>query len=209
MSYCVFPQLFFIVAASVFYICLNNRAKAKNQQKKFANTCAILLVIFASVLLYLALASRDNETTRSVNLSPFYSYIDVLTKYNTFDVMRLIFENILVFVPLGILLPEALLLRGKRFLVPITIASGAFLSFVIELAQFTYAIGYTEFDDLFNNTLGCAIGCSVFVFADKITVNSDGVVIKKGAFRSLLLPIITLSCAVAIVLYRELILYNK
>ena len=206
MSYCVYPQLFFIVAASVVYIFLNLRSRAKKEQRKFSNTCGMLLVIYASVLLYLALMGRNTEI-RSVFDTPFWSYIRVLTEYNTFDILSLIFENILVFVPLGILFPEALGLRGKRFAVALTVGAGALLSFVIELGQYTYAIGCTEFDDIFNNVLGCAVGCGIYCFAGKISSDENGLRIEKGALKSLLPAALTACGAVAIILYREMILY--
>ena len=206
MSYCVYPQLFFIVAASMVYIFLNLRSRAKNEPRKFVNTCGILLVIYASVLLYLALMGRETEI-RSVFNVPFWSYIRVLTEYNTFDILSLIFENILVFVPLGILFPEALNLRGKRFAVPLTVGAGALLSLLIELGLYTYAIGCTEFDDFFNNTLGCAIGCGIFCFAGKISSDENGLRIEKGALKCLLPAALTACGALIIIIYREIILY--
>lgn len=208
MSYCVFPQVFFIVAACLTYLYLRNKSKLDNQPQKFANTCSILLIIYASVLLYLALAGRGDLNVRSLNFTPFRSYYSVLTIYNTFDMLEQIFENILVFIPLGILFPEALGLRGKCFAAPLTVAAGAFLSFVIELGQYTYAIGYTEFDDLFNNTLGCAVGCGIYCFADKLSADKNGIYIKKGWLKGMLPAIITAVAALLIILYREFILYR-
>ena len=206
MSYCVYPQLFFIVAASIVYICLCLRSRAKNEPRKFANTCGLLLVVYTTVLLYLALMGRTTEIRSLLNV-PFWSYNAVLTEYNTFDILSLIFENILVFIPLGILFPEALNLRGKRSAIPLAVGAGAFLSFVIELGQYTYAIGCTEFDDLFNNTLGCAVGCGIFCFAGKISSDENGLRIKKGALRCLLPAVLTACGALMIILYREIILY--
>lgn len=188
------------------YIFLCLRSRTKNEPRKFANTCGMLLVIYASVLLYLALMGRETEI-RSVFNVPFWSYIRVLTEYNTFDILSLIFENILVFVPLGILFPEALDLRGKRFAAPLTVGAGALLSLVIELGQYTYAIGCTEFDDFFNNTLGCAIGCGIFCFAGKISSDENGLRIEKGALKCLLPAALTACGALIIILYREIILY--
>lgn len=188
------------------YIFLSVRSRAKNESRKFVNTCGLLLVIYASVLLYLALMGRNTEI-RSVFNTPFWSYHRVLTEYNTFDILSLIFENILVFVPLGILFPEALNIRGKRSVVPLTVGAGALLSFVIELGQYTYAIGCTEFDDFFNNVLGCAVGCGIYCFAGKISSDEAGLRIEKSAWKSLLPATLTACGAVAIILYREIILY--
>ena len=149
---------------------------------------------------------RTTEIRNLLNV-PFWSYNAELTEYNTFDILSLIFENILVFIPLGILFPEALNLRGKRSAIPLTVGAGAFLSFVIELGQYTYAIGCTEFDDFFNNTLGCAVGCGIFCFAGKISSDENGLRIKKGALRCLLPAVLTACGALMIILYREIILY--
>ncbi len=208
MSYCVFPQLFFIVVTSLAYIWLKNRADNKNEKTKFANTCGILLVIYASILLYLALMSRDTDT-RSLSFVPFRSYATVLTEYNTFDVLRQILENILVFIPLGILFPESFQLRTGRKAVMLTVAAGASLSLIIELSQFTYAIGYAEFDDLFNNILGCSIGCGVYCFAGKVSAADGEVRIKKGAFKGLLPALLTAFSVLIIILYREAILFKS
>ncbi len=208
MSYSVFPQVFFIVVASIAYILLKCKAQLNNETRKFANTCSILLVIFVSVLLYLAAAGRGIPETRSLTLTPFASYSFVLTVYNSFDVLKLIFENILVFIPLGILLPEALSLSGKKWAIPFTVAMGAFLSFVIELSQYTYAIGFSEADDLINNTVGTAIGCGIFAFAQKVKIDGDGIRISHGWVRGLLPAAIITTAMLGIVLYREIILYN-
>ena len=54
MSYSVFPQVFFIVAASLAYFYLSARSRFEGKEKRFANTCSIFLVVFITVLLYLA-----------------------------------------------------------------------------------------------------------------------------------------------------------
>lgn len=208
MSYSVFPQVFFIVAMCIGYVALNVRSRFNNESKKFANTCTILLVIYISILLYLAAGGRGNFNVRNLTLTPFSSYSFVLTTYNSFDVLEQIFQNILVFIPAGILIPETFGFRGKRYAVLLTVLSGAFLSFVIELAQFTYAIGYSETDDLINNTLGCVIGCGIFCFADKVSADSDGIRISKGWFSGLIPVSIVVTVMLGIVLYREYILYN-
>ncbi len=208
MSYSVFPQVFFIVAASLAYVYLSARSRFEGKEKRFANTCSIFLVVFITVLLYLAFVGRDGTYVRSLTLTPFNSYKLVLTNYNTFDILKLIFENILVFIPLGILAPEALNIRKKRWVVPFTIASGAFVSFVIELSQFTFAAGYTEFDDIINNTLGTVIGCGIFCFAGYVEIDGDGLHIKKGWLNGTIPVAVIVTAMLMIVLYREIILYK-
>ena len=81
----------------------------------------------------------------NINLEPFaYMFSDFTNS----------FLNVLLFVPLGILLP----LLWKRFKNPIrTVFIGLFVSVVIEFLQlFTYRA--TDINDLMTNTLGALIG---------------------------------------------------
>ncbi len=209
MSYTVFPQVFFIAFFSLGYAFLLTRSSLNGKEKQFSNTCGIYFVIYISILLYLAAVNRGSQSVRSLELMPFSSYAFVLTTYNSFDVLSQIFQNILVFIPSGILIPRALFLANKKCCGIFTVLIGFFISFFIELCQYTYAIGYSEFDDLFNNTLGCIIGYGIFCFCNRITVNEDGFFIKRQAFAGLLPLIITVSLMLMIIIYREIILFNK
>lgn len=61
--------------------------------------------------------------------------------------------NICLFVPLGFLIPYCTR-RGLIF----TVFTGLLLSATIEAIQYYYCLGYCEFDDVFNNTVGSIIG---------------------------------------------------
>ena len=208
MSRILFPQVVFIIFMCVCYVFLKCRADKNNNTKKFANTCAILLIIYISAMVYLVAGDRQGAVECGLELTPFESYKLVLTKYNSVDILVQIYQNILLFIPLGILLPETLFLRGKKFTSPLVVLLGSFVSFVIELAQFTYSIGYSEADDIINNTLGCAIGCGVFFFADKVSVDSDGIRLKRGWLYGLLPAVVVVGIMAGIVMYREAILFH-
>lgn len=206
MSYSVIPQVFFIIVTCVGYVCLSVKARYEHKEKSFNNTCSILLVIYVTSLLYLALLGRSGEYIRSLTLMPFSSHLFVLKNYNYHDVFYQIIENILVFIPMGILAPEVLNLRGKKGALPLTVLLGGLTSFIIELAQFTYAVGYSEVDDIINNTLGCAVGYGIFCFADYVKIRKNGICIIQGWLNGIL-PMILVFCAIILMaLYRELIL---
>jgi len=61
--------------------------------------------------------------------------------------------NILLFVPFGVMI-------GWKFGFK-SIVAGFFLSVMIEAIQYTWSLGYTEVDDVINNTIGTGIGCCI------------------------------------------------
>ena len=77
-----------------------------------------------------------------------------------------IIGNILLFVPLGFLLP----LAGRRMQrwLPVTMI-GAGLSLMIELTQYVTGTGLCELDDLFHNTWGTFTGYQVFLISRYLT----------------------------------------
>lgn len=75
------------------------------------------------------------------------------------DAVREVLLNVLLYFPLGYLLPFAFRsLRGSVF----TITCIGFLcSVATEVSQLYFQIGYCQIDDVITNTLGCLIGAIV------------------------------------------------
>ena len=67
--------------------------------------------------------------------------------------------NILLFVPLGFLLPAGIRICRKFW---ITYLAGFFLTVLIELMQLMLGRGVVELDDIFNNLLGTMIGFGLY-----------------------------------------------
>ena len=65
--------------------------------------------------------------------------------------------NIILFIPFGFTLTAVLKEKGVHNLRPVLIA-GAVLSITVEVLQYITSRGYTELDDVINNTLGAVIG---------------------------------------------------
>jgi glycopeptide antibiotics resistance protein len=107
------------------------------------------LTIFRSDLLY---------SERQLNLTLFIDLINVCRTVGTGEFLRLFLGNIGWFVPFGFLMP--ILLKRKNLL--ITMAIGLSFSFFIETMQFAFYKGVAELDDLILNTLGVAIGYSLY-----------------------------------------------
>lgn len=81
----------------------------------------------------------------------------VKTATGDWNTGKQIFENILLFVPLGYLLRQSGLTKKA------TVFTGLFHSTAIELAQLIFHIGLFEFDDILNNTIGTWIGVILYL----------------------------------------------
>lgn len=129
----------------------------KGWQKGFRFSMALLLLEFVFLLYGSTVFFRDTMAGRQYNFTPFWSY----------SVERLIPENIMnvvVFVPIGLLL--GFMVNGSRFTVrkgwTVALIVGLGLSIGIEVSQFVFRKGFSEFDDVMHNTLGCLIGYAVY-----------------------------------------------
>ena len=71
--------------------------------------------------------------------------------------------NILVFMSVGLLLGMSV----RRFTWWKVLLTGACISVSIEVMQLIFKKGLSEFDDVFNNTLGCMAGYGIYCLADK------------------------------------------
>lgn len=108
-----------------------------------------LVVLYAAVLLKLAFFSRAPGSRTDVSLQLFETWGSSLREHSFF------LENILMFIPFGILIPCAFpLLRG---LIRCT-AAGFLCSLCLELIQLATGRGFCQLDDLLTNTLGTLAG---------------------------------------------------
>ena len=122
---------------------------------------AAYLVIYS----YLTLFYRSRFEIPRMLLKPFRSYRQAFSFTNGFRIRRLglarqILLNVLVYVPLGLMLP--CLLRARKHPYWLTALLGLGLSVATEALQYFTRRGYCETDDLINNTCGCLLGLALF-----------------------------------------------
>lgn len=110
------------------------------------------------LLLALAVVTRKVHPARAFDFSPLWSYREVLRSGKDALLTQNI-ANVLAFVPLGLLLGCAFG-RMKWWK---ALAIGGGFSLLIEVLQFVLKRGFSEFDDVFHNVLGSAIGYGVYV----------------------------------------------
>lgn len=113
-----------------------------------------MLIGYLMMVAGVTVFNRSPYMMGSMDLTLFGSYIEA---WNDFSVKnwQYVTLNIVMFLPLGILLP----LLHDRFKKAVwTILAGILLTLSIETFQYFTGFGVFEFDDLFNNTLGAIIG---------------------------------------------------
>lgn len=127
--------------------------------------CAILILWIAATL-WVTVFSRSPRSVSSPEFIPFHSYRKLFAT-GIAEIFRSNFMNIALFYPGGLLaaslLPEKWP-RGQKVLT--VLLSFALFSVMIEYAQFRYALGESEIDDVIHNTFGAFIGALPIVWQD-------------------------------------------
>ena len=119
--------------------------------------CAVFLC-YLTVLLAATLVDRGGSWTGGQIMPLFYSYREAWNSFSAVQWRNLVL-NILLFVPLGFLLPAGIRICRKFW---ITYLAGFFLTVLIELMQLMLGRGVVELDDIFNNLLGTMIGFGLY-----------------------------------------------
>lgn len=133
--------------------------KVLRGRKSMAVKDMVMLSLLAGYLIVVISITflQRNSFYGQVNLHFLSSY---KTAWNSFEVRswQLLIFNIIMFVPLGILLPIA----HKSFRkISHTLAAGFALTCIIEVMQLITSYGIFELDDIFNNLLGTLAGYSM------------------------------------------------
>lgn len=111
------------------------------------------------------------------------SYELILTPFATFtaarqqsELYRAMLMNVFLFFPLGLTLSNALPRKWHRWLrIALTTLIGCAFSAGIEYAQYRYALGMAEVDDVICNTLGVFIGSTSLLIAHAIEKSRERV----------------------------------
>lgn len=111
----------------------------------------IFLIASLIFILYQTLLTRDIGTIR-IFKGPFWE----LKSGMWHDIVL----NIALFIPFGF--AGGSFWRGKSILYGMLISTG------IEIIQFIGALGYTEVDDVINNTIGACLGVLIWVLFEKL-----------------------------------------
>ena len=146
-----------VFALAVWKVIHRNRLSGVgNDQKKV--WVYFLCVIYGTVFLELAFFYREPGSRTGVDLQ-------ILGTWGESAVSRAYFvENILLFIPFGILAPLAIF-RFRRRVWCVTV--GCLCSVCLEIMQLLTQRGYCQLDDVLTNTLGTWIGWEIWRFLRK------------------------------------------
>ena len=119
----------------------------------------------AFIILYATILTRTPGVSEAI-LTPFASLTAARIQPELYREMLM---NIFLFFPLGLTLSNALPRKWHRWLrIILTTLVGCILSAGIEYAQYRYALGLAETDDVICNTLGAFIGSTSLLIAPAI-----------------------------------------
>ena len=111
-------------------------------------SAALLLIEYVFFIFCSTVIFRTAGATRQYDIHPFWSY----------DRPELLVENIMnviVFIPVGMMLGSLLRVKGSW---AIALLIGCSISLTIESLQFLFIKGFSEVDDVMDNTVGCLVG---------------------------------------------------
>lgn len=140
-----------MVIGTLFLICNQHLSKVLKQYRPgrllfFADG------VFLYYLLYVTLLSRKIGVRRELALIPFSGAEIIGGDYHY------AIENVLLFIPFGILCAMTLRAYGRKCDMKIILQAAFLTSVSIEFLQFLFSCGKSEADDIITNVLGAIIG---------------------------------------------------
>ncbi|MET1248818.1 VanZ family protein [Sporolactobacillus sp. STCC-11] len=132
-----------------------------NDVTRKRNIVIICFLCYMALLVFVTLFTHNYYTYgRSSNLLIFSSIKLMLRSGSSALIIKNIFGNVLLFLPLGFLLP--MIIRSKHGLFW-QLLFGFSVSLIIESCQYLFASRIFDIDDIVLNTIGTVIGCLVYV----------------------------------------------
>lgn len=201
LKYGLLALAIIIVLALIYAIGFLIYKKVFHGTKKLSRKQWIVLILILGwylLVLGLTTISRPASYTGSINLSLFSGYMNAWNKWSYTELQLIIF-NMLMFVPLGFLLP-LLLKKGEKF--SFTCGISLLTTLSIEMIQLITGKGIFELDDLLHNLIGSIFGYFLIMFILDIIRNKK--IKLKSTVKLLSIPIIYI-----ILITTALVVYNN
>lgn len=171
---------------------MNMKNEMKSSKLLWILAAIYILVLFWIILFKGQMSLEHLPHIRNINLIPFGEML-ILNGAPDFGE---VFDNMLIFVPLGLYL--AMLNFGRSHWVQILTAAG--VSLVLETLQYVLAVGASDITDLLANTLGGAVGVGIYALCARIF---------KGRADKILLIFASIATVIFIVLFAFIIIANR
>lgn len=127
--------------------------------------CRAIFLLSVLLILYMTLLTREPSADhKNMLLHPFWEYVNLFRHFDL-SYAHDIFLNIALFIPFGFSVPLCFSTMKKFKLMALC---AALVSVSIELIQLIFRLGWCEFDDVFNNTVGACIGLGLYKIFEKI-----------------------------------------
>lgn len=163
------PRIKYVLIFGILFLGLYQCAQKNGYTKKCKNIGMRiirdgLLSLSCAFIFVMTLFGRTIGQERNFEFIPFKSYSNIWVGGNM-EILLQILMNIVMYIPLGFLLPCSFKLFEKyRYIILVTVIS----SVSIELIQAIFKIGLFEVDDIINNTLGAFIGMVIYAVFSKL-----------------------------------------
>lgn len=159
------PVWIAMIIASILYFLLLVKLRPFGINKKKAFTIWFLTVYLIFIFCG-AVLTRETLDKPQMRLELFWSYKWGIQK-SGFKLVLEILLNILMFMPVGTLLPMIMRKPHSKMwaLFFVTMLTGLCCSCLVEILQLFLKCGLCELDDIIHNVLGTAIGYGIFAFS--------------------------------------------
>lgn len=162
----IFLGLLFFIGYKIIYqkILKGKKTISKKNMLLYGISICYAIIVFGAVFL-----SRGGSYYGIANFHLFNSYREAYHKMEI-ALFRNIILNILLFMPLGFLIP--IYSKKLRKIYKIVLI-GFLVTFLIETIQYITQIGIFEIDDIFDNTIGVLIGYCIYMILNNLKTRQN------------------------------------
>ncbi len=128
-----------------------------------------LLGVVVALILWITILSRETLIGMPITYPPFHALVSFLKEIQKGRIGANFLGNIVLFIPVGALLPEV---TGWKKMWELVIA-GVGLSLMIETIQLITSRGCFDLDDVLLNGLGTVMGYGIYKVAKKLFAKND------------------------------------
>ena len=161
-----------IIGAIVIAIVAGGYLHTRFRRRGWMMANFVLFCVAVIAILYATILTRT-PGDYEVILTPFATFVAARQQPELYREMLM---NVFLFLPLGLTLSNALPRKWNRWSrIILTMLVGCALSAGIEYAQYRYALGMAEVDDVICNTLGAFIGSTSLLIAHAIEKHKERV----------------------------------
>ncbi|MBK1813149.1 VanZ family protein [Clostridium sp. YIM B02505] len=185
------------IIMSIAYFIIYKRLLKGTKTIKVRQAVLYCMLLLYTIIVLGATVGMRSSMNDSINMHLFSSYIEAWNNFSKVN-WRYIILNILMFVPLGFMLPMTFIKCRKWYM---TYFIGFLCTVAIEIIQLVTGRGVFELDDMFNNTLGCMIGYGIVMIFILLIVDKHkkaSLIDKKRWTRSKWLTICSLQIPLCI-----------